>query len=70
MSRIIIKTTDMLLAAIAVAVLAAGTTMTGLPVAEAQLSEIVAEVEETVVEEEVFLGHTLVELGELIAGEE
>jgi hypothetical protein len=64
------KTANLVLAAIAVAVLAAGTVMPGMPLAQAQLSEVVAEVEETVAEEEAFLGHTLVEVGELVAGEE
>jgi hypothetical protein len=65
-----IKTTDLGLAAIAVAVLAAGIAIAGMPPAEAQLSEVVAEVEETVTEEEQYLGHTVTEVGELIAGEE
>jgi hypothetical protein len=65
-----IKTSNLVLAAIAVAVLAAGTAIPGMPLAEAQLSELVAEVEETVAEEEAFLGHTIVELGEFVAGEE
>jgi hypothetical protein len=65
-----IKTINLVLAAIAVAVLAAGTTMSGMPLAQAQLSELVAEVEETVAEEEAFVGHTVVEVGELVAGEE
>ncbi len=65
-----IRTTNLVLAAIAVAVLAAGTAIPSTTLAHAQLSEVVAEVEETVAEEEVFLGHTIVEVGELVAGEE
>jgi hypothetical protein len=65
-----IKTTNLVLAAIAVALFAAGTAMPGMPLAQAQLSELVAQVEETVAQEEAPIGHTLVELGELVAGEE